>query len=69
MEIRLNSYHHRGVKKLAQRFMPMAFAHDGLVEGIYDPDAYNLDEGNSHTKTLLAPSVGVRYTIDFYNNL
>ncbi|OIT27406.1 PREDICTED: uncharacterized protein LOC109213991 [Nicotiana attenuata] len=45
MEIWVNSYHHQGVKKLAQRFVPMAFANDGLVEGFYDPDAYNPEEG------------------------
>ncbi|XVF44212.1 hypothetical protein PTKIN_Ptkin02bG0102800 [Pterospermum kingtungense] len=45
MEIMVNSYHHQGVKKLAQRFMPMAFAPDGLVEGYYDPDAYDPGEG------------------------
>lgn len=45
MDIWVNSYHHQGVKKLAQRFMPMAFAPDGLVEGFYDPDAYNPEEG------------------------
>ncbi|XP_051117898.1 putative glutamine amidotransferase GAT1_2.1 [Andrographis paniculata] len=45
MEIRVNSYHHQGVKKLAQRFVPMAFAPDGLIEGFYDPDAYNPEEG------------------------
>ncbi|XP_004492963.1 putative glutamine amidotransferase GAT1_2.1 [Cicer arietinum] len=45
MEILVNSYHHQGVKRLAQRFLPMAFAHDGLVEGFYDPDAYNPEEG------------------------
>lgn len=45
MEIMVNSYHHQGVKRLAQRFVPMAFAPDGLVEGFYDPDAYNPDEG------------------------
>lgn len=45
MEIMVNSYHHQGVKKLAQRFVPMAFAPDGLVEGFYDPDAYNPEEG------------------------
>ncbi|KAL8138052.1 hypothetical protein V2J09_004053 [Rumex salicifolius] len=45
MEILVNSYHHQGVKKLAQRFVPMAFSPDGLIEGFYDPDAYNPDEG------------------------
>ncbi|XP_059658733.1 putative glutamine amidotransferase GAT1_2.1 [Cornus florida] len=45
MEIWVNSYHHQGVKKLAQRFDPMAFAPDGLVEGFYDPENYNLEEG------------------------
>lgn len=45
MEILVNSYHHQGVKKLASRFVPMAFAPDGLVEGFYDPNAYNPREG------------------------
>lgn len=45
MEIMVNSYHHQGVKVLAQRFVPMAFAPDGLIEGFYDPDAYNPEEG------------------------
>ncbi|XP_068326463.1 putative glutamine amidotransferase GAT1_2.1 [Pyrus communis] len=46
MEISVNSYHHQGVKRLAPRFVPMAFSPDGLVEGFYDPDAYNPHEGN-----------------------
>ncbi|KAK6146847.1 hypothetical protein DH2020_020716 [Rehmannia glutinosa] len=41
----VNSYHHQGVKRLAQRFVPMAFAPDGLVEGFYDPSGYNPEEG------------------------
>ncbi|KAK6931543.1 Peptidase C26, partial [Dillenia turbinata] len=45
MEISVNSYHHQGVKRLAQRFIPMAFSPDGLVEGFYDPDAYNPEQG------------------------
>lgn len=45
MELWVNSYHHQGVKRLAQRFVPMAFAPDGLIEGFYDPDAYNPAEG------------------------
>ncbi|KAK4755165.1 hypothetical protein SAY87_008922 [Trapa incisa] len=45
MEVMVNSYHHQGVKKLAQRFVPMAFAPEGLIEGFYDPDAYKPEEG------------------------
>ncbi|XP_015879972.3 putative glutamine amidotransferase GAT1_2.1 [Ziziphus jujuba] len=45
MDIWVNSYHHQGVKRLAERFVPMAFAPDGLIEGFYDPDAYNPEEG------------------------
>jgi gamma-glutamyl-gamma-aminobutyrate hydrolase PuuD len=45
MQINVNSYHHQGVKKLSQRFKPMAHAPDGLVEGFYDPDVYKPEEG------------------------
>lgn len=41
----VNSYHHQGVRRLAQRFVPMAFAPDGLVEAFYDPAAYSPGEG------------------------
>ncbi|CAD5183598.1 unnamed protein product [Musa acuminata subsp. malaccensis] len=44
-EIWMNSYHHQGVKRLADRFVPMAFARDGFIEGFYDPVAYNPEEG------------------------
>jgi putative glutamine amidotransferase len=37
--IRVNSYHHQGIKRLAKRFRPMAYAADGLLEGFYDPAA------------------------------
>ncbi len=35
--LRVNSYHHQGIRDLAPRFQPMAFAKDGLIEGYYDP--------------------------------
>uniref|UniRef100_A0ACD5VDY4 Uncharacterized protein n=1 Tax=Avena sativa TaxID=4498 RepID=A0ACD5VDY4_AVESA len=44
-EMMVNSYHHQGVRRLAERFAPMAFAPDGLIEGFYDPDAYSPGEG------------------------
>jgi gamma-glutamyl-gamma-aminobutyrate hydrolase PuuD len=35
--LRVNSYHHQGVRRLARRFKPMAYAEDGLIEAYYDP--------------------------------
>lgn len=37
--LQVNSYHHQGVRDLAPRFEPMAFAEDGLVEAFHDPKA------------------------------
>ncbi|MGA7792160.1 MAG: type 1 glutamine amidotransferase [Candidatus Acidiferrales bacterium] len=36
--LRVNSYHHQGIRDLAPRFQPMAYSKDGLVEGYYDPE-------------------------------
>jgi gamma-glutamyl-gamma-aminobutyrate hydrolase PuuD len=36
--LKVNSYHHQGVRQLAPRFKPMAHADDGLIEAYYDPD-------------------------------
>jgi len=37
--LRVNSYHHQGVRVLARRFRAMAHADDGLIEAFYDPRA------------------------------
>jgi gamma-glutamyl-gamma-aminobutyrate hydrolase PuuD len=37
--LRVTSYHHQGIRDLAPRFQPMAYAKDGLVEGYFDPNA------------------------------
>ena len=37
--LRVNSYHHQGIRELAPRFQPMAHADDGLIEAYYDPEA------------------------------
>jgi gamma-glutamyl-gamma-aminobutyrate hydrolase PuuD len=38
-KMQVNSYHHQGIRDLARRFKPMAYAGDGLIEGYYDPQA------------------------------
>lgn len=37
-QIGVNSYHHQAVKKLSPAFQAMAYAPDGLIEGIYMPE-------------------------------
>jgi putative glutamine amidotransferase len=35
--LRVNSYHHHGIRDLAPRFQPMAYSKDGLIEAYYHP--------------------------------
>jgi putative glutamine amidotransferase len=35
--LRVNSYHHQGIRDLAPRFKPMAHTKDGLIEAYFDP--------------------------------
>jgi len=37
-ELMVNSLHHQGVKRLADRLEPLAFAEDGLIEAAHMPD-------------------------------
>ncbi len=36
-DLKVNSYHHQGIRDLAPCFRAMAYADDGLVEAFYDP--------------------------------
>lgn len=36
--LRVNSYHHQGIRDLAPRFQPMAYSKDGLIEAYCDPE-------------------------------
>jgi gamma-glutamyl-gamma-aminobutyrate hydrolase PuuD len=51
--LRVNSYHHQGVRDLARRFKPMAYAEDGLVEAYYDPKAKFVVGLQFHPERLL----------------
>jgi putative glutamine amidotransferase len=56
--LRVNSYHHQGVRRLGSRFRPMAFAEDGLVEAFYDPGCDFVTGVQFHPERMLAEYAG-----------
>ena len=56
--LRVNSYHHQGIRKLASRFRPMATAEDGLIEGYYDPRAPFVVGLQFHPERMLEEAEG-----------
>jgi putative glutamine amidotransferase len=56
--LRVNSYHHQGIRDLAPRFKPMAHTEDGLVEGYYDPRSKFLVGLQFHPERLLEEPAG-----------
>jgi putative glutamine amidotransferase len=56
--LRVNSYHHQGIRDLAPRFRPMAHAKDGLIEAYHDPKAGFLVGLQFHPERMLEESAG-----------
>ena len=56
--LRVNSYHHQGIRDLASRFQPMAHAQDGLVEAYFDPKADFLVGLQFHPERMLEEPAG-----------
>ncbi len=56
--VRVNSYHHQGIRTLAHRFKPMAHAEDGLIEGYFDPGANFLVGLQFHPERMLEEPAG-----------
>jgi gamma-glutamyl-gamma-aminobutyrate hydrolase PuuD len=56
--IKVNSYHHQGIRRLARRFEPMAYAADGLIEAYCDPQASFLVGLQFHPERMLAEYAG-----------
>lgn len=56
--LRVTSYHHQGVRDLAPRFKPMAYAKDGLIEGYYDPAEDFLVGLQFHPERMLEEPAG-----------
>ena len=56
--LNVNSYHHQGVRELASRFQPMAYADDGLIESYYDPEAAFVVGLQFHPERMLKEYAG-----------
>ena len=56
--LKVNSYHHQGIRDLAKRFKPMAHAKDGLIEGYYDPNADFLVGLQFHPERMIEEVAG-----------
>ena len=54
----VSSYHHQGIRGLASRFKPMAYAEDGLVEAYYDPRAKFVVGLQFHPERMLEEATG-----------
>jgi len=57
-ELSVNSYHHQGIRDLARRFKPIAYAKDGLVESFYDPKAEFVVGLQFHPERMLEEAAG-----------
>jgi gamma-glutamyl-gamma-aminobutyrate hydrolase PuuD len=57
-DLRVNSYHHQGVRALPVPLQPMAVASDGLVEGLYDPSRGFVVGLQFHPERMLAEYPG-----------
>jgi putative glutamine amidotransferase len=56
--LRVNSYHHQGIRDLAPRFEPMAYAKDGLIEAYLDPKRDFVVGLQFHPERLLEEPAG-----------
>jgi gamma-glutamyl-gamma-aminobutyrate hydrolase PuuD len=56
--LKVNSYHHQGIRDLATRFKPMAYAKDGLIEAFYDPKTDFLVGLQFHPERMLEEAAG-----------
>jgi putative glutamine amidotransferase len=53
-EIRVNSYHHQATARLGDGLVPVAWAQDGTVEGLEDPDGRFVVAVQWHAEALAA---------------
>jgi len=58
--LKVNSYHHQGVRDLAPSFRPMAHADDGLIEAFFDPQRPFVVGLQFHPERMLSEYPGNR---------
>ncbi len=65
-ELMVNTYHHQGIKVLGKGLKPMAFAEDGLIEGVYNPEYKFLVGLQFHPERMLAEYEGNKKVFDAF---
>jgi gamma-glutamyl-gamma-aminobutyrate hydrolase PuuD len=67
-ELMVNSYHHQGIKKLANPLKAMAYADDGLIEGIFLSEGHFVVGLQFHPERMLDEYEGNRKVFKEYFN-
>jgi putative glutamine amidotransferase len=67
-QVDVNSYHHQGIKKLAERLEIMATAGDGLVEAVYMPDRRYVWAIQWHPEFSLKDEISKKIFASFVEN-
>lgn len=65
-EIQVNTYHHQGIMKLGEGLIPMAYAPDGLIEGVYNPSKKFLVGLQFHPERMLPEHPGNQRVFDAF---
>lgn len=65
-EMQVNSYHHQGIKEIGKGLVPMAYAPDGLIEGVYNPSKKFLVGLQFHPERMLPEHPGNKKVFDAF---
>ncbi len=65
-DISVNTYHHQGIMSLGDGLVPMAYAEDGLIEGVYNPSKRFLVGLQFHPERMLSEHPGHQKVFDAF---
>jgi gamma-glutamyl-gamma-aminobutyrate hydrolase PuuD len=65
-EMLVNSYHHQGVKVMGDGLVAMAYAPDGLIEGVYNPSKKFVVGLQFHPERMLTDHAGNKRVFDAF---